>query len=98
MEQVAWFLALLMGMIVAPLLLWSRRERRRRRDVPSSPETPEEVAFCSPAQFFFRQQASNFSTITELMFGVCEHRFRAMRSFPLCLLEGGDGYQEVQVA
>ncbi|KAG6546850.1 hypothetical protein Mapa_011703 [Marchantia paleacea] len=43
MEQVAWFLALLMGMIVAPLLLWSRRERRRRRDVSSSPDTPEEI-------------------------------------------------------
>ncbi|KAL2629794.1 hypothetical protein R1flu_014480 [Riccia fluitans] len=43
MEQVVWFLVLLMVMIVAPLLLWSRRERRQRRGIPSSPDTPEET-------------------------------------------------------
>ncbi|CAM6125870.1 unnamed protein product [Calypogeia fissa] len=41
MEQVAWILALMLAFIVAPLVLWSRRERRLRRGIPSDPHTPD---------------------------------------------------------
>jgi hypothetical protein len=47
MEQVAWILVLMIAFIVAPLVLWSHRQRRARRGIASDSHTPDVVFILS---------------------------------------------------